>query len=65
MNNEKYIVVVFDDMTGKPKHSICGGNGVSKDKAEFIMAEASLHLDHSKYSLFLVPCVNEHFDEDE
>ena len=57
MNNLKYIVVVVEDETGKFIHTICGGEGVSKDKAERVMAGASINLDHYKYSLRMIPCV--------
>jgi hypothetical protein len=57
MNNLKYIVVVVEDETGKVIHTICGGEGVSKDKAERVMAGASINLDHYKYSLRMIPCV--------
>jgi hypothetical protein len=65
MNNLKYVVVVVEDETGKFIHSICGGQGVSKDKAERIMAGASINLDHYKYSLRMIPCVPDEEDEDE
>lgn len=65
MNNLKYVVVVVEDVTGEFIHSICGGEGVSKDKAESIMAGANINLDHYKYSLRMIPCVPDEEDEDE
>lgn len=62
MNNLKYVVVVVEDETGKWIHTICGGEGVSKDKAERIMAGANINLDHCKYSLRMIPCVPDEED---
>jgi hypothetical protein len=64
MNNLKYVVVVVEDETGKFIHTICGGECVSKDKAELIMAGASINLDHYKYSLRMIPCVPDEEDEE-
>lgn len=65
MNNLKYVVVVVEDETGKFIHSICGGKGVDRAKAELIMAVANTNLDHYKYSLRMIPCVPDEEDEDE
>lgn len=64
MNDLKYVVVVVEDETGEFVHTICGGKGVSKAKAERIMAGASINLDHYKYSLRMIPCVPDEEDED-
>jgi hypothetical protein len=65
MNNLKYVVVVVEDVTGKFIHTICGGNGVDRDKAESIILSASItNLDHSKYSLRMIPCVPDEEDEE-
>ena len=57
MNNVKYVVVVVEDVTGKFIHSICGGKGVDRAKAERIMAGANINLDHYRYSVCMIPCV--------
>jgi hypothetical protein len=57
MSEPKYVVIVVEDSTGKVIHTICGGKGVTKNKAERIMNGASINLDHYKYSLRMIPCV--------
>jgi len=64
MSDLKYVVVVVEDETGEFVHTICGGKGVSKAKAERIMAGASINLNHFEYSLRMIPCIPDEEDED-
>ncbi len=57
MNNVKYVVVIIEDATGEFIHTICGGKGVDKNKAERIMAGANINLNHYRYSVRMIPCV--------
>lgn len=53
----KYVVIVIEDTTATILHTVCGGKGVSKEKAERIANGVSINLDHARYSVRIVPCV--------